>query len=1349
MPYLCVNTKSLCLFISLHCLLKTLLIISSCSLFMTSTCSSLSRNWIYQVFPSFCGRDVRRAFLSHIMKELSSKGITLFIDNEIKRGQSIGAELILAIQGSRVAIVLLSRNYASSSWCLDELVEIMKCRENKQQTVMPIFYEVDPSDVKNQTGDFGKAFDETCGGKPEKLKQAWKQALKDAASIAGYHSCNWYNEADFINKITLDVMGVLDFTPSRDFDDFIGIGARITEINSLLSLESDEVRIIGIVGPAGIGKTTTARVLYNTISGGFKFSAFIENIKGSYGRHCYEDYPLKLCLQKQLLSQIFNQRDIEVSHLRVAQEKLGDKKVLVVLDGVDSLWQLNAMANQPGWFGHGSRIIIITEDRKLFKAHGISHIYEMELPTGYEALQIFCLYAFGQKSPYDGFEELAWEVTELAGELPLGLRVMGSYLRGMSMGEWIDALPRLRSSLDGEIESSLRFSYDVLNDKDKALFLYIACFFVGFKVDYCKRCLANSGLEVNHGIQILAHKSLISTTEYGHYLQMPRLLQQMGREIVYKQSVDEPGKRQFLMNSAEICDLLDENTGSGTVLGIIFHPPDIEQEVKISEKAFDKMNNLQLFVISSNRSSYPEIGYVSSLLLPESVGCGSLCLPEGYVSTLCLPESVHSSSLCLPEGLNCLPDKLRLLHWDCCPLRVWPSKFSGKFLIELTMRRSKLEKLWEGIKLLQHLKRMDLRHSKNLKEIPDLSKATNLEELNLFGCESLLELTTSIGNATKLTRLNLGGCCLLKELPFSIGNARNLQFFSLLDCASLEELPSSMGRLVNLKEFNLRNCSELVRLPSSVGNLHKLPYWDLSGCKKLEAFPTNINLRSTAIEEFPSSSIIFWSCLHSLNMLGCRNLKEFPYVPDSIVELELSKTGIEEIPPWIGNLIHLRKLLMHRCKKLNLISPNISKLENLELGLSFGWILYHDDGDDDENGEDEEEAVDGDTNGHGDGDGDGEDCDNYDGEDKNALWFSFDLNFYDVDGNDDDSKDIDGGEDGEDEDEDEDDGDSHGDGEHCDNYDDEDGDADWFSAKIVVTHWSLKSDFDAHKIIPICLPMKAFTSPLRLNFSCNRYKTLPNCITHLSRITELDISNCTKLATLPQLPGTLYSLNAEDCISLKRIDGSFPNPEIFLNFVNCISLNPDARELIQTSACRYALLPGEEVPAHFTHQATLRSLTINLTPRHLPSLLRYKACMLLSTTGCHPHYEDVEDDGDYGRDDYSVTCNVRGKQNGFIVPYGSTCPYVPDLRGFTERPNGLYIFEGSFSLNQDFPEAKEATVSELLFDFVVYAKFWNVKAYGVQLLEVRYRTLDGEETEDEDCMDRNMEKNNEAEERDQ
>jgi hypothetical protein len=123
--------------------------------------------------------------------EFQRMGITPFVDNEIKRGESIGPELLRAIRGSKIAIILLSRNYASSKWCLDELVEIMKCREEYGQTVMAIFYKVDPSDVKNLTGDFGKVFRKTCAGKPKKDIGRWRQAWEKVATVAGYHSINW------------------------------------------------------------------------------------------------------------------------------------------------------------------------------------------------------------------------------------------------------------------------------------------------------------------------------------------------------------------------------------------------------------------------------------------------------------------------------------------------------------------------------------------------------------------------------------------------------------------------------------------------------------------------------------------------------------------------------------------------------------------------------------------------------------------------------------------------------------------------------------------------------------------------------------------------------------------------------------------------------------------------------------------------------------------------------------------------------------------------------------------------------------------------------------------------------
>ncbi|WZZ26558.1 hypothetical protein YC2023_009959 [Brassica napus] len=146
--------------------------------------------------------------------------------------------------------------------------------------------------------------------------------------------------------------------------------------------------------------------------------------------------------------------------------------VLLVLDDVYDSTQLEAMADETQSFRYGSRIIITTNDKKLLKAHGINLIYHVNFPCSSEALEIFCLSAVDQKSPM----LLAKEITGFAGNLPLG-----SYLRGMSKGEWIHAFPRLRTSLHTNIEKVIRRDYETLCNKKKDLFLHIACFFKGEK----------------------------------------------------------------------------------------------------------------------------------------------------------------------------------------------------------------------------------------------------------------------------------------------------------------------------------------------------------------------------------------------------------------------------------------------------------------------------------------------------------------------------------------------------------------------------------------------------------------------------------------------------------------------------------------------------------------------------------------------------------------------------------------------------------------------------------------------------------------------------------------------------
>ena len=137
----------------------------------------------FDVFLSFRGKDTRRGFVSHLYKALTQQSIRTFIDDNLHRGENISEELLKVIENSSASIIVFSKNYASSSWCLDELAKIIECT----QKVLPVFYQVDPSEVRKQKGDFGEVLTKLEKRIKDKTKvQRWREALTNAANISGW-----------------------------------------------------------------------------------------------------------------------------------------------------------------------------------------------------------------------------------------------------------------------------------------------------------------------------------------------------------------------------------------------------------------------------------------------------------------------------------------------------------------------------------------------------------------------------------------------------------------------------------------------------------------------------------------------------------------------------------------------------------------------------------------------------------------------------------------------------------------------------------------------------------------------------------------------------------------------------------------------------------------------------------------------------------------------------------------------------------------------------------------------------------------------------------------------------------
>ena len=146
----------------------------------------------YDVFLSFRGEDTRYNIISHLHAALSKKNIKIFIDYQLRKGFEISPSLLTAIEESRISIVVFSKDYASSTWCLQELEKILECRgrEMYSQIVIPVFHGINPSDVRKQTGTFRDAFakhEQVFGDKSEKL-QRWRAALTEAANLSGWDS---------------------------------------------------------------------------------------------------------------------------------------------------------------------------------------------------------------------------------------------------------------------------------------------------------------------------------------------------------------------------------------------------------------------------------------------------------------------------------------------------------------------------------------------------------------------------------------------------------------------------------------------------------------------------------------------------------------------------------------------------------------------------------------------------------------------------------------------------------------------------------------------------------------------------------------------------------------------------------------------------------------------------------------------------------------------------------------------------------------------------------------------------------------------------------------------------------
>ncbi|CAN0920532.1 Disease resistance protein RUN1 [Linum grandiflorum] len=520
------------------------------------TASASWSHYTYHVYLSLRGKDVGKGFGDHLYTALEQAGFHTFRDDdEIVRREELDIELQKAMQESKLFLIVFSKDYASSTWCLDQLVKIMDLRRSLHCLVVPIFY-VDPMLVSDQTDSYAAAF--ACHEELFKDKvEIWKAALREVSDLGGMVLQDGY-QAEFVQDTVKMVRKKLNrpvvHTPSL----LIGMESRMAEID--LWLQDSSAAQIGVIyGIGGIGKTTIAKEVFNLSLDRFEASCFLPNI-----RERSKQPNGSVLLQKQLLNTILYDQNVKVNNVAEGSIKIKDaiscRRVLIVLDDVNHLDQLHTTIASWDWLYEGSRIIITTRHKRLLKDEKICKKFRVEGLDEDESLRLFCEHAFGQVQPIDGYLEHSRRAVKNCCGLPLAIQVRGSFLCDIDGVEWNSALNKMEAMLDSKIHKILKVSFESLKDDlDKSLFLHIACFFQGMEKDYVTTVLDGCELFAKAGIQDLIDRFLVTVSEDNRLMMHP-LLREMAREIIRQESPEDPGRRSRLWSHDDAISVLRENT---------------------------------------------------------------------------------------------------------------------------------------------------------------------------------------------------------------------------------------------------------------------------------------------------------------------------------------------------------------------------------------------------------------------------------------------------------------------------------------------------------------------------------------------------------------------------------------------------------------------------------------------------------------------------------------------------------------------------------------------------------------------------------------------------------------------
>ncbi|XP_023751026.1 disease resistance protein RUN1 isoform X1 [Lactuca sativa] len=728
----------------------------------------------------------------------------------------------------------------------------------------------------------------------------WEKALTEVANLKG-NDVNGRLETEFIDEVVKDIYLRLRVPLRSALPQLIGRETSKNFVTSWLKDTSSDTRdILTIFGMGGIGKTSLTKYVYGLHCHEFDTSSYIEDMS----RRCAGNFNGLLDLQKQLCSDISKTSPIQgydfITYTSHIENLVADKKVLLVLDDIDSLDQLNALLGSKA-FHRGSKIMIttknvwLTESCLLFKTNPKPkhEKYELKCLWETESRKLLCVHAFMCNDPEVGYEEVLEKLVKYCEGHPFALEVLGKSLHNRDVAYWEECIEGLKRENSSPVNNVLRISFDSLSSKnDKDLFKHIACFFVGTDKDVTETILKACNIKTRSGITNLIDRCLLSIGR-NNKLMMHGLLQEMGRFVVREESPDKPWKRSRLWCHEESFKVLKQEKGKGKLLGLSLDMRMLEKEklgasFELKTDALGKLNNLMLL----------QLNYVQ--------------INGSYTN---------------------FPKELRWLCMHGFPLKSLPSDLPTENLVALDMSYSNIESFgicYGDPQRLMSRKKLTGSCLKNKRLLG------SLKILNLSFCEELCCLGC-FANMPSLERLIVRNCIGLVEVCESIEACVKLVLVDLSYCNKLEKLPRIISMLKKVKTLVLDGCN-LGGSQIKITDLEKL-----TAKIDIDKKPSSSAILEAITNDFKFFSISLPSSLVSVSLKNNNlSMKSFPIdfsCLSMLKNLYLDGNPFISMPNCLRSLPRLEMLSMGHCKRLASVEHPPQTLRKLILFSTFKPLL--------------------------------------------------------------------------------------------------------------------------------------------------------------------------------------------------------------------------------------------------------------------------------------------------------------------------------------------------------------------------------------------------------------------------